>query len=356
MNVCAPVPSGKTVESALTPTSSRGAPLAPVEAPPSWATGSRLALWTTVLTIVTHLPGLLRQEVFNPDEGFLATQAKVLQAGGRLYQDVVDRKPPLVPKIYEYAFHLTGTDGLWSVRALAIAAHVVTALLLASIARRRWGPAAAIAAAALYVVASAGFVPADGQAANFEVFMVPLTALAVWFADREHPTAGGVAVGFATLAKQVAAITIAPVAYKAWERDRQRGVARAMAGAAAPVVFAALWYGPGRFVFWVFTDSNGYLDPSASIYVSAERFVVWTALFAAANLGAVLLLRSAWARRRDDIDLWLWAAGAVVGVAAGLRFFGHYYLQLAPPLVLLAVGALARSSIGTWVRTGALAS
>ena len=185
--------------------------------------------------------------------------------------------------------------------------------------------------------------------------MVPLTALAVWFADREHPTAGGVAVGFATLAKQVAAITIAPVAYKAWERDRQRGVAHAMVGAAAPVVLAALWYGPGRFVFWVFTDSNGYLDPTASIYVSAERFVVWTALFVAANLGAVLLLRSAWARRRDDIDLWLWAAGAVVGVAAGLRFFGHYYLQLAPPLVLLAVGTLARSSIVTWVRTGALA-
>jgi hypothetical protein len=33
-----------------------------------------------------------------------------------------------------------------------------------------------------------------------------------------------------------------------------------------------------------------------------------------------------------------------VSVAVGLRFFGHYYLQLAPPLALLAAGALVRGS------------
>ena len=35
---------------------------------------------------------------------------------------------------------------------------------------------------------------------------------------------------------------------------------------------------------------------------------------------------------------------AAVSVAVGLRFFGHYYMQLAPPLALLAAGALVRGS------------
>jgi len=344
---------GKTVEirTLSTPRAS-----APVRAERPWASGRRFALGLGALTVLTHLPGLLRYEVFNPDEGFLATQARVLGSGGRLYQDIVDRKPPLVPTLYEWAFRLTGTDSLLSVRVLAVLAHLITALLLASIARRRWGQTAAVAAGFLYVAASAGFVPADGQAANFEVFMLPLTVLAVWFADRDRPVTGAFAVGLAMLTKQVAAATMAPVAWRAWQRDRTAGLVRVALAAAVPVALAALWYGPADFAFWVFSDSNGYLDPSGSLLTSGQRFVVWTALFAGANLGAVLLLRSAWARRRDDIDLWLWFAGAIVGVAAGLRFFGHYYLQLAPPLVLLAVGALARSSITAWIRTGALAT
>ena len=45
-----------------------------------------------------------------------------------------------------------------------------------------------------------------------------------------------------------------------------------------------------------------------------------------------------------DTDLWLWLLSAAVSVAIGLRFFGHYYMQLVPPLALLAAGALSRSS------------
>jgi hypothetical protein len=44
-----------------------------------------------------------------------------------------------------------------------------------------------------------------------------------------------------------------------------------------------------------------------------------------------------------DTDLWLWLVSAALSVAIGLRFFGHYYMQLVPPIVLLSAGALARS-------------
>ena len=42
-----------------------------------------------------------------------------------------------------------------------------------------------------------------------------------------------------------------------------------------------------------------------------------------------------------DIDLWLWVASGLAAWAAGLRFFGHYWLQVVPPLVLLAVPVVA---------------
>jgi hypothetical protein len=44
------------------------------------------------------------------------------------------------------------------------------------------------------------------------------------------------------------------------------------------------------------------------------------------------------------MDVWLWLFSAAISVAVGLRFFGHYYLQLTPPLALLAAIALSRSS------------
>jgi hypothetical protein len=74
-----------------------------------------------------------------------------------------------------------------------------------------------------------------------------------------------------------------------------------------------------------------------------------TLAFAACNLPIVWTLPHAWRVRRrrsgdggTDTDLWLWLLSAAVSAAIGLRFFGHYYIQLIPPLCLLTAGALAR--------------
>jgi hypothetical protein len=86
-----------------------------------------------------------------------------------------------------------------------------------------------------------------------------------------------------------------------------------------------------------------------------QRGLSWTLIFTAANLGAAMLLAPAWRRRGHDVELWLWLLGAVLGVSAGFRFFGHYYLQLAPPIALLATSALQHAKPVVRARTGLLA-
>jgi 4-amino-4-deoxy-L-arabinose transferase-like glycosyltransferase len=321
-----------------------------------WGRGWRLVVVVIGLAVLTHLPSLLRTEVLNPDEAFLATEAQVINDGGHLYSDVVDRKPPAVPYLYAATFRVTGDGGLEGVRVLAIAASAATALLLASIARRRWDDRAALGAAVLWLVASGGLVLEDSQAANFEVFMVPLMCASMWFADRAKTTASGLSLAAATMTKQVAATTLLPLTYLAWRRDRWRAVLTLAVSFAVPIVVVALLFGWSDFIHWVFTGSSGYLDVSGSRTVALGRGVAQTAIFFAANLAALLLALVAARRWREDLDLWLWMLAGFIAVSAGFRYFGHYYLQMGPPLALIAAGALSRARRTVWVRTAVLAA
>ena len=94
----------------------------------------RLFLVLLALTVATRLPAMV-VPVFNSDETFLATQAHVIQQGGTLYHDAIDRKPPIVPYLYAATFDFFDTTGLWSVRIMAMLAVALTAFLLALEAR-----------------------------------------------------------------------------------------------------------------------------------------------------------------------------------------------------------------------------
>ena len=198
------------------------APATPVElAPPAEIvqraregrrTAIRLFAALLLLAALLRLPAFFVAE-FNSDETYLATQADVIKNGGNLYKEATDRKPPLVPYLYAATFAITGTTGLWSVRVAAMFAIALTALLLALEARRRYGTRAAWIAGALLVFSSVAFAPADGQAANFEVFMLPAMTAAILLARRDRAFSSGVAVAIATLAKQTGAATLLPVLY-----------------------------------------------------------------------------------------------------------------------------------------------
>ncbi|MGA4846060.1 ArnT family glycosyltransferase [Streptomyces sp. G5(2025)] len=313
------------------------------ESAPAPRTGywRRLLPLLVALACATRLPSF-RLPLWNPDEGYLAVQARILADGGELYETVVDRKPPLVPWLYAGAFALFGDSSLLPLKVLAVAAQLLTALLLASLARRRWGDTGGRTAGVLYLLISIGLNPEDAQAATFEVFMLPCTAAAMWCADRRRWGAAGAAVASAFLAKQTGGAVLLPALWLLWRGGApRRDAPRLAVGLCGPVLAAALLTSPSGFLFWTVTGSGAYASFTGSELHVLGRGLVNAAILAAACAGlappVVRVLRVA---RTGAGELWLWLASSVAAVLLGFHFFGHYYLQLMPPLALLGTAAL----------------
>ena len=119
-----------------------------------------------------------------------------------------------------------------------------------------------------------------------------------------------------------------------------RSCLRAAGGGAALILATAVFFGPARFLLWTVTGNGGYLALRGSAMATVWRGLVMTGSFVGLNIALAGLCAWAAARHRVGTDLWLWLASGFVGVVAGARFFGHYYLQLYPPLALIAAAAL----------------
>ncbi|MFD0328624.1 glycosyltransferase family 39 protein [Streptacidiphilus monticola] len=256
----------------------------------------------------------------------------------------------MLPWLYEAAFWLFGSASLWPLRVLALGAHLTTAALLAALARRRWGDRAGVVAGVGYALLSIGLSPEDTQAATFEVFMLPATVLAFWFAQNSRWAAAGFATAVAALTKQTGGAVLFPVLWLLWRGLRgSDGLARRDAwlrlglGFLLPVSVIALVTGPAHFVFWVVSGSSDYASLDGAWLTMLGRAFGNLGILGAAGLGLLVPLATGLRRSlREDRDIWIWLAASVAGVLTGLHFFGHYYLQLMPPLVLLGTGALAR--------------
>jgi hypothetical protein len=238
-------------------------------------------------------------------------------------------------------FRLTGSTDLRPVRLVAVLVLAATAVLLAGEARRRFGSErAAVACGLLFIFAFAAFFPDDSQAATFEVFMLlPMTA-AVIAAGRNKTVQAGLLLALACLCKQTALTAVIPIAYLAFRGQGIAGLRRLTVGLVAPILFAALLFGPGPFLLWTVTGNGGYLSGLGSLWDALVRGVGMTSALIGIEIGLVGLCLYAARRRLGSIELWLWLLSGAVAVTAGFRFFGHYYLQLLPPAALLATPAL----------------
>jgi hypothetical protein len=153
----------------------------------------------------------------------------------------------------------------------------------------------------------------------------------------------GLLTGIAVLIKQSAFDAgLAAVAYLLWS-ERRRGLAPAgvLTGAAlVPLAIAAA--SAARLSDWLYAVI-GYRFHGDSIVTGSfttRIHQLWTSLPPAGKALGALALLAAVGWRRAPLLARIWVGAAALGVLGGGQFHPHYYLQLVPPLSLLAaVGA-----------------
>ena len=321
-----------------------------------WRT-SRLTLCgsLTMLSFALRAPTFVTR-LFDPDEAAIGVQALVVRAGGTLYTDIYDRKPPLPPVLYAASFSLTNSTDVRLMRVVVTIVLAVSGVLVALECMRRWGPRHAWWGGVLFVAGSMALFPADAGAANYAHFaLLPGTAAIIWARRGTLPAAiaAGVAIGVAILCRQSWLLGVVPTCISVGLHGRWRNVVPSVAGAAATVATTGFYAPLGRFWEWNVTNSPGFVFAGTSVWSALGRGLASVAGFGAfhpvVTIAVVFagLTGFSTLRRRTvpaDIDLWLWVASGVAAWAAGLRFFGHYWLQVVPPLVLLAVPVVAEWS------------
>jgi hypothetical protein len=322
----------------------------------AWLT--RASVLLTLLAVLTRLPGLLLTRMFNVDESYLATMGVTIARGGHLYGDAVDRKPPVLPWLYSLPLSLTGSEDLRLLRLFACmsvaATGVVVVLLVLRLSDDR---TAAFTSGALVVLGSVAFLPADGQAANFELFALLPSAAAVLLAVVARDAVrlprkallfigAGLLVGLAGMIKQPFFAMLAPVTWEAWS-SRPRGVAlgATAGGVVAAVVALGAPFGLGAVWRWAWIDTGDYLGGTVDLMRTAAMLGLVVAVFAVLHRPT---LSSVWSNRsrlrQVDAVIWCWLAGALIAVVPGFRFIAHYFELLVPPLAVLTGVLLSKAA------------
>ena len=323
--------------------------------------GSRRSHLVAASALLAGLAAVLRLPflgTIGPDEGGYAWVALAWARGGHLYgTDWIDRPQGLV---LAYRLLLDIAHQAWAIRLGALLAGVAITLLLVAIGYLLESPAVGLTAGLLYAVVGVG-PHIEGYTFNGELAAgVPATAAVAaaavalrrtslrWFALAGALGACGVLMkqsGFDGLA-----IALAAAAIPAGARIRRIAV---VLGAAAVPLGAALLDGwaLGWHAYWSALagyrlNGAGLLIGSASrvaYFLNSFQFawheVLPLAIVAAAGIRAI--------RWRSGIALLpvVWFLAAFIGFNLGGLYWRHYYVQLVPPLALLAAIGLVR--IGT---------
>ncbi|MEY2552971.1 MAG: hypothetical protein QOC57_831 [Ilumatobacteraceae bacterium] len=326
---------------------------------------SSVCIGVSALAVILRAPTLVVRRLFDADEAAIGVQAMVVRAGGTLYTDIFDRKPPLPPLLYAASFSVTDSTDVRPMRVLVLVLLALCGVLVAMEFWRRSGPVAAWCGGILMVTGAMALFPTDAGAANYAHFaLLPGTAAILWSrrGTLGGAVAAGVAIGLAILTRQSWLLGVVPACFSIGLHGRWRNIVPFLVAAAATIATTGFYAPFGRFWEWNVTNSPGFVFAGTNLWSAAAKGLASVVGFvafhpvatAAAGLSAATAM-SALKRRTlpDDIDLWLWIASGLAAWAAGLRFFGHYWLQVVPPLVILAVpqvshwtGRARRKAIG----------
>ena len=318
----------------------------------------RLAvLGIILLTVAIRLPSLLHPLPIDDEAGYSIIANEIVD-GGHPYIDAVDRKPPLLYWTYAAVFRVAGKYNWMALHILSLIWTLATMAGLYVIGKQLFDRETGVIAALLYSVFQP-WASAKNLAFNGEMVM-NLAIVWAWAiglrrsASRIRPElflAGALlCAGF--FLKQPAAIAAVPLGiYLILPSYRDsRSLTRTNSIIQATMLtlgfFVAL--ASMAIVLWkqgILREAFYWTIADHDIpHVFWQTGVVNTLIF----LGACLpLIIGATMSCRDKSEIWVGMtaprtallgllAASIIGAAAGWRFYQHYYIQLIPPLALLA--------------------
>ena len=321
------------------------------------------ALGIVLLTIAIRLPSLVHPQPID-SEGIYSVVANEMVDGGRPYIDAVERKPPLLFWTYAAIFRATGKFNWVALHFVALAWTLCAMAGLYAIGSGLFDRNTGLIAALFY-----GVFQHWGTWKNLSLdgeMLMNLPIIWAWAiafrrsSSRLRPELfpAGALLGAAFLLKQPAAIAAVPLgvylllpSYRA-----SRGLTRTNAIIQATMLtggfFAAL--GLVTIVLWqqgILRDAFYWTIADHDVpHVFWQKGILITLAFLGACLplviGAIMASRDQskiWTERTAErTALFGLLAASAIGAAAGARFYPHYYVQLIPPLALLAAPYYAR--------------
>lgn len=344
--------------------------------PADKSSGRRLAFFflaAVIVTVMLRAPFYIKRQVFNPDEGTLAAIAQTILDGGVPYRDSWDTRGPVTYYIYAAVFRLFGRNNMLAVHFLLIVFVSVSSLMIMLVGRQMIRGPTGDLAGLVYALVSFSYLKMDMLAANVELFMVAFILAGMLLFVRGLKSGkrftflfSGLFLGIAFLTKQPAILDFAglafyllfltgPVGFSL--KKRLYSAAHMSMGFLLPLgIVLSAFSAAGAlrdFVFGFWTYSSKYFMPAMPsddrfrmmyqgplLLIQGNRYAWVTAI-----AGAVLLLLMT-ARRRGEGTFWplpvIWGATSFLAASMSGRAFGHYYIQLLPPLSILSALFSAR--------------
>jgi len=321
------------------------------------------ALGIILLTVAIRLPSLLHPQPID-SEAMYSVVANEIVDGDRPYADAVERKPPLLFWTYAAVFTMAGKFNWKALHMFALVWTLCAMAGLYVIGCELFDRNTGLIAALFYGVFQP-FWSWKNLSLDAEMLMnLPIIwAWAIAFRRgssrlRLELFAAGAFLGAAFLLKQPAAIAAVPLgiylllpSYRA-SRSLTRTNSIIQAAMLTAGFFAAL--GLVTIVLWkqgILHDAFYWTIADHDVpHVFWQKGSVNTLTFLGACLplviGAIMACRDKdgiWAGKTAERTALLGLlAASVIGAAAGARFYPHYYVQLIPPLALLAAPYYAR--------------
>lgn len=326
------------------------------------------------------------------DDGLWFTAAEEILRGKVLYREVFFDKPPVLPLVYAALFKLFGTHIL-TIRLFTICYAILISSLLYLFGSRLYDRRTGLVAGLMFAIFSTTYIRGDMQSLNTEFLMAPFYIAAAFLLIRSCAAsqrlgllafAGGVMAGIAFQINPKGAFDLIFFAAllivgRSWDdaplleyaRRAMKLFALAVAGlAAASLPFVAWLFATdsiSRYVLYVWKWGLGYSNyypakRGAEIFLhyGTDYFLINNTLL----LGLLIVVGITTSRivlrtklvggeSREffnmDVALLLWSAVSFAGVAAGGRFFAHYYFQVIPGLCL--IGSRGLLELSSWSKS-----